>query len=65
MTLLSHLQRLLPGLLLCIAITVAAMVLQAAEVTLAGQPYLEALVLAIQSRRPGRRRCKWLSSVIR
>jgi uncharacterized integral membrane protein (TIGR00698 family) len=47
MTLLSHLQRLLPGLLLCIAITVAAMVLQAAEVTLAGQPYLEALVLAI------------------
>ena len=47
MTLLSHLQRLLPGLLLCIAITIAAMALQAAEVTLAGQPYLEALVLAI------------------
>jgi uncharacterized integral membrane protein (TIGR00698 family) len=45
---LSHnLRHLLPGILLCIAVTVAAMALQAAEVRLAGQSYLEALVLAI------------------
>jgi uncharacterized integral membrane protein (TIGR00698 family) len=41
------LQRLLPGLLLCAAITLAAMLLQDVEVSIAGQPYLEALVLAI------------------
>jgi uncharacterized integral membrane protein (TIGR00698 family) len=38
---------LLPGVLLCIAITMAAMLLQVVEVHFAGQPYLEALVLAI------------------
>jgi len=42
-----HLRRLLPGLLLCIAITVAAVLLQDVEVYLVGEPYLEALVLAI------------------
>jgi uncharacterized integral membrane protein (TIGR00698 family) len=41
------LPRLLPGILLCVAITIAATALQAAEVKLAGEPYLEALVLAI------------------
>jgi uncharacterized integral membrane protein (TIGR00698 family) len=40
-------RRLMPGLALCIAVTVAAMLLQAVEVGLVGQPYLEALVLAI------------------
>ncbi len=39
--------RLVPGLLLCILLTVAATGLQAVEVSLAGQAYLEALVLAI------------------
>src|SRR5215469_3055538 len=39
--------RLFPGLLLCVAITLVAMLLQAAEVWAVGQPYLEALVLAI------------------
>ena len=43
----DHLQRYLPGILLCVAITLAATLLQAIEVKLAGQPYLEALVLAI------------------
>jgi uncharacterized integral membrane protein (TIGR00698 family) len=38
---------LLPGILLCIAITIVAIVLQAVEVHFAGQTYLEALVLAI------------------
>jgi uncharacterized integral membrane protein (TIGR00698 family) len=38
---------LLPGILLCVAITIAAVVLQGIEVGLAGQPYLEALVLAL------------------
>jgi hypothetical protein len=37
----------LPGVLLCVAITTAAVLLQAIEVHYAGQPYLEALVLAI------------------
>jgi uncharacterized integral membrane protein (TIGR00698 family) len=41
------LARLVPGIALCAAITVAAFVLQAIEVHLVGQPYLEALVLAI------------------
>ncbi|HEY1857571.1 YeiH family protein [Acidocella sp.] len=36
-----------PGLLLCLAVTLGATVLQAAEVALTGQAYLEALVLAI------------------
>ncbi len=40
-------KNLLPGILLCIAITLAAMLLQLGEVRLAGAPYLEALVLAI------------------
>ncbi len=39
--------RLLPGILLCVAVTVVATLLQAAEVGLVGEPYLEALVLAI------------------
>jgi len=39
--------RLLPGILLCVAITIAATLLQGVEVRIAGQPYLEALVLAI------------------
>ena len=39
--------QLFPGLLLCIAVTLVAMLLQAAEVWAVGQPYLEALVLAI------------------
>src|SRR5580700_3533696 len=39
--------RLLPGLALCIAITITAIRLQAIEVYFVGQPYLEALVLAI------------------
>jgi uncharacterized integral membrane protein (TIGR00698 family) len=43
----SHLQRLLPGFLLCGAITLAAVLLQDVEVYFVGQPYLEALVLAI------------------
>ena len=47
MTLIDYLQRLLPGIVLCVAITIAALVLQTIEVGLVGQPYLEALVLAI------------------
>jgi uncharacterized integral membrane protein (TIGR00698 family) len=39
--------RLLPGVLLCAAITLAAIALERIEVVFAGQPYLEALVLAI------------------
>jgi uncharacterized integral membrane protein (TIGR00698 family) len=39
--------RLFPGLLLCVAITLVAILLQAAEVRTVGQPYLEALVLAL------------------
>ena len=38
---------LLPGLLACVAITIAATLLQEVEIHFAGQPYLEALVLAI------------------
>ena len=41
------LRRLLPGLLLCVLVTTAAFALQAVEVKLAGEAYLEALVLAI------------------
>ena len=43
----DHLRRLSPGILLCIAITIVAILLQAVEVHFAGQAYLEALVLAI------------------
>ena len=43
----EHLRRLSPGILLCIAITIVAIALQAVEVYFAGQTYLEALVLAI------------------
>jgi uncharacterized integral membrane protein (TIGR00698 family) len=39
--------RLLPGLAVCAAITLVAVLLQELEVHLTGQPYLEALVLAI------------------
>lgn len=41
------LSRLLPGVLLCILVTAVATLLQVLEVRLAGEPYLEALVLAI------------------
>jgi len=43
----GYLKKLLPGIVVCIAITTAAILLQAVEVHFAGQPYLEALVLAI------------------
>ena len=43
----EKLYRLLPGILLCVAITVVAILLQAVEVHFVGQAYLEALVLAI------------------
>jgi uncharacterized integral membrane protein (TIGR00698 family) len=45
--LIEQLHRLLPGILLCVAITGAAILLQAVEVHFVGQAYLEALVLAI------------------
>jgi uncharacterized integral membrane protein (TIGR00698 family) len=45
--LIEHVSRLLPGILFCIALTVAAILLQAVEVHFVGHPYLEALVLAI------------------
>jgi uncharacterized integral membrane protein (TIGR00698 family) len=41
------LHKYLPGLLLCILVTVAASLLQLAETRVAGEAYLEALVLAI------------------
>jgi uncharacterized integral membrane protein (TIGR00698 family) len=43
----ASLRRLLPGAGLCVALTAAAMLLQTVEVHFTGQPYLEALVLAI------------------
>ena len=43
----SAISKILPGLLLCIGVTVVASVLQQIEVRLAGEAYLEALVLAI------------------
>jgi uncharacterized integral membrane protein (TIGR00698 family) len=43
----DYLRRLLPGIALCIAITIVAVLLQAVEVRFAGEAYLEALVLAI------------------
>jgi uncharacterized integral membrane protein (TIGR00698 family) len=45
--LLDYLQRLLPGLFLCSAITIAAMLLEAVEVHFVGHPFLESLVIAI------------------
>jgi uncharacterized integral membrane protein (TIGR00698 family) len=42
-----YVKRLLPGVLLCVAITLAAIALERIEVFFVGQPYLEALVLAI------------------
>ncbi len=42
-----HLRRLLPGVLLCAAVTLAAMALEWAEADLFGRAWLEALVLAI------------------
>jgi uncharacterized integral membrane protein (TIGR00698 family) len=45
--LIDHLQRLAPGVVLCVALTVASYALQAVEVHFTQQPYLEALVLAI------------------
>ncbi len=43
----SSVRSLIPGILLCIAVTTLAMLLQEAEQAVAGQAYLEALVLAI------------------
>lgn len=43
----QYLQRLAPGVLLCLAITLAAYGLERIETAAAGEPYLEALVLAI------------------
>jgi uncharacterized integral membrane protein (TIGR00698 family) len=43
----DRLRSLLPGVLLCIAISIVAAILQFIETELVGQPYLEALVLAI------------------
>jgi len=45
--LLDHLQRLLPGILLCCVITVAATLIEIVELHFAGQPYVESLVIAI------------------
>ncbi len=43
----GHAKRLLPGILVCVLITIAAMLMQGVEVRFVGHPYLEALVLAI------------------
>ena len=43
----GYAKTILPGLALCLAVTIAAVLLQECEVALLGQPYLEALVLAI------------------
>jgi uncharacterized integral membrane protein (TIGR00698 family) len=45
--LIDYLQRLAPGVVLCVVLTVASYALQAVEVHFTQQPYLEALVLAI------------------
>ena len=42
-----HVTRLLPGILLCLLVTAIARALELVEIRLAGQAYLEALVLAI------------------
>ncbi len=46
-SLLAPLRRILPGLLLCLAVTGAALALESAEEHLFGRAWLEALVLAI------------------
>jgi uncharacterized integral membrane protein (TIGR00698 family) len=43
----DNLLRLAPGVLLCVAITIGAVLSQAVEIRIVGQPYFEALVLAI------------------
>ena len=43
----AYLKHIVPGVVVCIAITIAALLLQQAEIYFAGQPYLEAIVLAI------------------
>src|ERR1700739_2390067 len=43
----DYLTKIVPGLLLCAAIAAGAYALQAVEVALAGEAYIEALVLAI------------------
>jgi uncharacterized integral membrane protein (TIGR00698 family) len=45
--LIEHLRRLSPGILLCVAITIIAILLQVVEAHFAGHAYLEALVLSI------------------
>ncbi len=45
--LILKLVRYLPGILLCIAVTLFAALFQAIEVGIAGEPHIEALVLAI------------------
>jgi uncharacterized integral membrane protein (TIGR00698 family) len=45
--LVSSAKNLFPGVVLCVGITLAAILLQLVETRVAGQPYLEALVLAI------------------
>jgi uncharacterized integral membrane protein (TIGR00698 family) len=45
--LIDHLKPVLPGFVVCIAITIVAILLQQGEAYFAGQPYLEAIVLAI------------------
>jgi uncharacterized integral membrane protein (TIGR00698 family) len=45
--LIEHLRRLSPGILLCVAITIIAILLQVVEVHFASHAYLEALVLSI------------------
>jgi uncharacterized integral membrane protein (TIGR00698 family) len=45
--LIDRVNRLLPGVLLCVALTIVAIALQMVEVHFVGQAYLEALVLAI------------------
>ncbi len=47
MILIDHLKPVLPGFVVCIAITIVAILLQQGEAYFAGQPYLEAIVLAI------------------
>lgn len=43
----SAVSKFIPGILVCVVVTLVASALQAGEVWLVGQPYLEALVLAI------------------
>jgi uncharacterized integral membrane protein (TIGR00698 family) len=45
--LIENLIRILPGVFFCVAVTLGAVLLQMLEVRLVGQPYLEALVMAI------------------